>query len=723
MPRVTLIQTNFTAGEISPRLRGRVDISRYQNGAETIQNAFPLVHGGCRRRDGTRYIASAKNPAKKARLIPYVFNRSQAYMLEFGDLYMRVYKDGAQVLGGGSTPYEIVTPYTEAMLPDLGYVQGADTMFIAHPDLPIYRLRRYDHASWDLSIAPFLVTPFDEIGTNPSATLTLSAATVGVGRTFTAGSASFMGSDVGREIWSAAGLATITGYTSTTVVTAEIKVAFPSTSIASGAWTIAGSPQATCTPSAKDPVGSSITLTLSASGWRAVDVGKFVSINSGLAQIASLTSDTVANAVIKQAMTATVGAPALSWSLEASVWNAANGYPRSVALHEQRLICAGSTGFPQTVWGSKTGEYLNFTLGTADDDAFQFKIASDQVNPITHIAQVKQLLALTYGGEFAIYGGVEKPITPTNVQVKSQSVFGCNAVHPIRIGNELYFVQRAGRKVRAMSYNFNADAFGSPDLSVLSEHCTETGVVDMAYQQEPDSILWLVRTDGVMATVTVDRDQDVIGWGRQITDGVFESVASIPVANGEETWAIVRRTINGATVRYVEKFDPSVMTDASIVGASGLGAAVWAGLAHLEGKAVDVVADDVVMGSFTVTGGQITLPRNAFAVEIGLPYETIIKLLPVEMQTGTGTTQGNAVRTGEATVRLLSSLGCEIEGQIVPFRHFGSAVLDTPIPAFTGDKRIELLGWAKSGGQITIKQSQPLPLHVLSVIRKITVND
>lgn len=722
MPRVTLTQTNFTAGELAPRLMGRVDIARYQNGAKTMQNCHPLTHGGCLRRPGTLYVASAKNHNKAARLIPFIFNRDQAYILEFGDQYMRVFKDGGQVESSPGVPYEIATPYTEAMLWELDYAQGADTMFIAHPDVAIYRLRRFDHASWDLSAAPFTVTPFDEIGTNPATTLTLSAATVGAGRTFTAGAASFLASDVGREIWSAAGVATITGYTSTTVVTCTITVAFAGTGIASGAWTLAGSPQTTCTPSAKDPVGAAITLTLGAAGWRAADVGKFVRVNGGLAQITGYTSDTIVNAAIKQELTGTVAAPALSWSLESSVWGGSSGYPRAVSLHEQRLIAAGSDGYPQTVWGSKTGVYLDFTLGTADDEAFSFKIASNQVNPITHLGQIKQLLALTYGGEFSVEGGVEKPVTPTNVQIKSQSPYGCNLVRPARIGNELLFVQRAGRKLRAIS----GDEFGSykaPDLTVLAQHVTESGVVDMAYQQEPDSLLWCVRADGVLASLTIEREQDVVGWARHTTDGNFESVATIPVADGEEVWVLVNRTIGGVTKRYIERMDSSINTDSAILGTHPTGAATWTGLGHLEGKTVDIVADGAVMAQQVVTGGQITLPRNALAVEIGLHYESVIEMLNIELQSGAGSAQGNSVRTGEATVRLLDSSGCEINDQVVPFRRFGDAVLDRPVSHFTGDKRIELLGWSRSGGSITIRQRQPLPMHVIAVIRKITAND
>lgn len=829
MPRVTLMQTNFTAGEVSPRLLGRVDIARYANGARLIENAYPMVHGGVSRRPGSRFVAAAKFADKRARLIPYVFNKEQAYMLEFGDQYLRVYKDGAQVLNAANQPYEIATPYTADMLTGINFVQGADTMFLAHPKVPIQRLRRLDHAEWSMEDAPFVAEPFDEIGFRPTCNAALSVITVGSGRTLTADNATFLASDVGREVWAGAGIAKITQVNSSVSAVVEVIVPFKDYALLTGQWRITGSPQTTCTPSAKDPVGSSITLTLpsaststssesaktivgasystttvesppgsgtfvttsiitvtlpnhgyqtgntiviagftptgfngtytitvlnanaftysisgdpgtasalgtaarvvtssGAGGWRTDDVGKYVRINRGLVKITAVSSASSATGTILAALDATVASPANAWTLEAPVWNDVDGYPAAVTMSEQRLIAAGSPGYPQTVWMSRTGEYLNFELGTKDDDAMSFTISSDQINPIAHLANIKALVVLTYGGEFSILGGVEKPITPTNIQVKSQSVYGCNGVRPHRIGNELYFVQRAGRKLRAMSAKLDAidtASYGSPDLSVLAEHATETGVVDMAYQQEPDSVLWLVRADGVLATVSVDRDQDVVGWARQVTAGAFESVASIPVSSGDEVWVVTRRTVGGNTVRYVERFDRAVATDAAIIGSNPAGSKVWSGLDHLEGCEVDVVADGVVMQRQIVASGQITLSRTAKAAQIGLPFEATVETLTPEIAGGTGSAQGNSMRIGEVTLRFFETTGVEINGQVVAFRNLGKAQLDKPAPLFTGDHRIESLGWERGKAMLTIKQKQPLPFHLLAVIKKFTVND
>lgn len=723
MPRLTTQQTNFTAGELSPRLYGHTDIARYQNGARTIRNALPLVHGGIRRRYGSLFVGEAKHADKACMLVPYVFSRDQSYMLEFGDLYIRVIKDGSYVEASPGVPYEVVTTYTEAMLPDLGFVQGADTMFLVHPNVAPRRLRRFDHDNWVLGAVPFLCEPFSELGTNPATTLTLSA-TTGTGVTATAGAATWLASDVGRDISYRGGVATITAVGSSTSATVTISSAFEATALASGSWTLLGTPQTKCTPSAKDPIGATITLTLTADGWRSEDIGKYVQLNSGLCRITTYTSATVVSATIVRELTSTVAAEADAWTLEKSMWGGSHGYPRAVALYEQRLLFAGSPGFPQHIWGSRAaGEYFDFTLGSNDDDAFSFQIASEELNHIQHLASIRKLHPLTVGGEFAMSSTLEKPLTPTNVQIRNQSFYGASAVRPARVGNELLFVQRGGRKLRAMASTASdqEQPFGAADLSVLAEHITEGGIVSMCFQKEPDPFIWAVRADGVLLSVTFDREQEVIGWAGHDTDGLFESVACIPTGDGEEVYAVVKRTIGGSAVRYIERLSDTLLTDCGITGTSGPGAATWAGLDHLEGKDVDCVADGAYMGQFTVTGGEITLPRDATAVAIGLPYTVTIELLTPELPVGT--IQGNSMRTSEVSIHFLESVYCSVNGDSVEFRRFGSELLDQPPEPFTGLKRIENLGWDRGTSDITITQAEPVPLHILSVIRKFQVND
>lgn len=733
MPRVSHIQTNFTSGELSPRLLGRVDIAKYANGAKTMENAYALVHGGSKRRSGTRFIAEAKNDDQLARLVPFIFNRTQAFVLEMGDEYIRFFTPDGQILLA-SAPYEITSPYMETDLAAVHFVQSADLMFKSHESYPIRQLVRYENTNWKLSALPLFVSPTAEIGDRPDTTVTLGAAIVGA-TTATAAAAAFLDADVGRYIEVEAGRALITGFTSTTVVDVTVEDAFDSVGPhASGDWVITESPKATLTASAAGPVGAAITLTLGVAGWKETaqvnHEGKFAEINGGLVEITEVTSDTVADGVVRSALSGTTAAPSESWALRENAWNARDGYPRAVNLYEQRLVAAGSPGHPQTIWGTKTAEYDNFATGVADDDGFEFTIAADQVNSIEHLAQARDLVPLTLGGEFTMSGGVELPLTPTNVRARSQTTYGTAECRPVRVGNEIIMVQRGGRKIRAVGFKADADAYSAPDISILAEHITDGGedggIFEMAYTQEPDQLVWMVRGDGVLVTMAIDRDQDAIGFARQVTDGFFESVAAIPNGDTDQLWAVVEREIGSQTKRYIEVFDPALQTDCAITGTTGgAPATVWSGLDHLEGKTVQVVQDGFYGGEYVVAGGEITLNIAATDVEIGLPYTSTLVPLPPEVQTGQGTGQGNAMSVHEIVVRFQDSIGAKVNDQTIPTRNFAAdEVLDSPLVPFTGDKRVTNLGWKKGGEElVTITQELPFAMTVLAVIYRMTVND
>lgn len=733
MPRVSVIQTNFTAGEISPRLMGRVDVSKYSNGAKTMENFYPLVHGGAKRRPGTRYAAAAKNNDKLCRLIPFIFSRTQAFVLEFGEGYIRFFNNSGQILSG-TVPYEISSPYQEEDLADIHFVQSADTMFLAHPDYALRKLVRLSNTNWKLTTMTFVVPPSEEIGDRPATALTLGAVT-GTGISATASAAAFLDSDVGRYIESGAGRALITAYTSTTVVTVTIIDDFASVNAASGAWTITESSKTTCTASAVGPVGVAITLTCGGNAWKETaqvnHEGKFVEINGGLVEITEISSDTVTAGIVRTVLSSTTAAPSGAWAIRENVWNATDGYPRAVSLFEQRLVAAGSDAFPQTIWGSRIAEYDNFADGAADDDGFSFTIAADQVNSIEHLPQLNELIPLTYGGEFSMSGG-DNALTPTNVRAKVQTARGCNNCRPARVGDEVIFVQRGGRKIRAIGDPDGLGKYRAPDITVLAEHITDGGVdggiYEMGFSQEPDQVVWMTRGDGVLVAMAIDRDQDAIGFGRQVTDGDFESIAVIPnvTTDQDQVWVATARTIGGSTKRMIEYFDPDRQTDCAIVGDTG-GAATtaWSGLGHLEGETVTVVQDGFYGGTYTVASGAITLDVAAVEVEIGLAYTSTLVPVPPEVPTGQGTGQGNAMSVHELVIRFQDTIGGKVNGNTIETRQFSAgAVLDVPLTPRSYDKPVACSGWKKGGEELaTIVQDLPFSMTVLACIYRMTAND
>lgn len=313
MAKLSLIQTNFTAGEFSPRMIGRVDIARYQNAAKRLENGIIAIQGGVMRTWGTEFIQACKYADKKAWLIPYIFNRTQSYMVEFGDLYCRIYKN-TELL------QEIESPYTESMLPDINYVQRADTMFLAHPFVPIQRLRRISDTHWTLLEAPFIVKPFDENGDYPNTDLVLSSKEKG-NATATLKDDFFLEADVGRAFSFAGGVAKITALTNRRLATIDILSPFNELTLKASTWNVQGSPLASIGvsngtessiiigPSTigwnEKPIltGQNITISLSKNGFRLEDIGKYLKLGTGLYQIKSLDGAAKAYAVVVPSLT------------------------------------------------------------------------------------------------------------------------------------------------------------------------------------------------------------------------------------------------------------------------------------------------------------------------------------------------------------------------------------------------------------------------------------
>lgn len=722
---------------MSPKLRGRVDIAQYAAGARQMKNAYPLVTGGAFSRPGTRYVASTKFANKKSRLVPFVIKKNIAYVIEMGDTYARVFKDGNPI-----AITDIAHPFTEAQLFELDYAQDASTIYLSHEAVPIHRLRRFGDTLWSSDTAPLTSQPVEEIGLRAAVSITLSAATVGTGRTATASGAVFLQSDVGRAIIFQGGVLVVTGFTSTTQVTGDVTIAFPGAALASGLWTLDASPQTTCTPSAKDPVGAAITLTLGLAGWRASDVGKIVAINGGQARITGFTSATVVNAVLVTELTSITAAPALAWQLKSSQWNAVDGYPRTVTLHQQRLIAAGSPGYPQTIWGSRVGEPLDFLVDVNDSAAYSFTIGGDENNQIAYVASSRHLMALTYGAEYSLRGQQAKSVisSANPPDIVPESNHGCAQVRPVQIKKELLFAQRAAKEVRSLNYRYDFDGYESPDLAALADHLfgkLEDGssltVVDMAYQQRPHSLLWCVRSDGALVSLTIDRAQGVLGWAPHDVGGIVESVCCVPTSDGDALYMIVRRTVGGVEQRYIERMEmTTASTNASekYLMQTDCAAAIFSPpgqssitVPQLIGEEVDVLGDGAYLGRFTVgVGGMVNLPRAANSIQYGLPFRAVVEPNSPEDASAGITAMAQRMSTSKVTLRLNETGALKINSQSVELRQFGADVLDQPAPVVTRDVQLSEYGWADGQSPIVVERDLPFPMHVLAVVRELTVN-
>lgn len=674
MARVAVELTNFTGGELSPRLDGRNDLTKYNSGCKTLENMIVYPHGSASRRSGTQFVAEVKDSTKKTRLISFEFSTIQTYILEFGDQYIRFYKDNGVILSDGS-PYEISSPYLEAELFDIKFAQSADTMYICHPNHNPRKLTRTGHTNWTLTNEVIINGPFMDHNIETT-TLTPSHKVVGATSTVTA---------------------------------------------------------------------SSTTGINSNQGFLSTDVGRLLHIEDGHLKITSVTSTTVVvgTVIINLGITT----PTTDFALGS--FSDTTGYPSCVTFFEQRLVFAGTTNQPQTLFFSRSADYENFDdkyhETVADDDAIVYTIASNQVNAIRFLTATRTLIIGTAGGEFAVNGGgTGEAITPTNILINKQSNHGAANVDGIAVGNATLFLQRAKRKIRELAYNFDVDGYVAPDLTILAEHVTESGIVQMAYQEEPNSIIWCVRTDGQLLGFTYQREQQVTAWHRHILGGSFnsgnavcESVEVLPTDDSEyQVWVIVKRTINGATKRYVEylhnlDFDETDDTSFNYLDSQlaydGSATTTISGLDHLEGEEVSILADGATHPNKTVSSGGITLDRSSAKVKVGLPYVSLLQTMRIDAGSQNGTSQSKTKRIYEITARLYESIGIEIGPDLnnmerIPFRSSAN-LMDSGVNVFTGDKDIEFRGNYETDGFIFVRQNQPLPLTVLSLYPRLVTND
>lgn len=405
-------------------------------------------------------------------------------------------------------------------------------------------------------------------------------------------------------------------------------------------------------------------------------------------------------------------------------WSAGN-YPGAVAFFEQRLWLGGTSKSPQTVWASKTSNYTDFTLGGNDADALSFTIASNNFDGIRHLTSARQLLPLTYSGEFSMVGGLSG-ITPTSVKIQPQTFHGTSSVRPIRIGPEVIFVQRDNKKLRAISYSVTEDANVAPDITLFAEHITGDGLTDIAFAQVPDYIAWGIRADGVMLSLTLAREYETTSWARHITQGKFENVATIQNGESEDCYVIVRRTINGQSKLYLERLSYGIglFSDCGVVlsNPEGVKSTSFSGLSWLEGCTVDVVADGLVHPSVVVSGGSIVLQYPANSVKVGLHYNTKIELLHPEFGDGkTSSSLGRRLSIYEAVFKFHNTTNCRVNNYEVPFRK-NTDGLDKVIPPYTGDKKVSTFGW-RTPNNMVIEQVTPMPFTLLGVVLKAAVNE
>ncbi len=692
--------TNFTAGEISPRLEGRVDLSRYFNGCRLLENFHVHPHGGVTRRSGFRFAAQAGNQAERSLLVAFEFNTEQTYVLEFfedpeGQGRMRVFKDQGLVMDG-ETPFELDTPYAAGDFADLRQVQSNDTLFLVHPKHPPRKLTRSGHASWSLETVSFIGQP---------------------------------------ESWGQ------DNYPSVVCFFEERLVLAATPDRPNSIWfSRTGDYFDLRTNTRQAPLDDWDDLNIADANADGRCDGKqdddFVLLDGMVFESGS---------VVK----GETPAGDTRWfryqgglKISASGSDATVTFKDSPAGNQIGSVHSGAGALNGSEWQELSlGERIASPAGLdpLDDDGLEITLSSAKANAIVFMVSKAKLWVGTVGGEWTVGGAsASEALSPSCVKASHEGTSGAERVVPLPVGYATLFVQRGGKKIREMAYRFESDAFVSQDLTILSEHITGPGVVRLAYAQEPDSLVYCLRSDGALVSLTYQRDQEVLAWARQVTAGQVEDIACVfnSAAGRDELWAVVKRQVNGQTRRFVEFMEAEFSgpdNKAAFFVDSGLtyeGPEVSSvsGLGHLAGEEVAVLADGAVQPKRTVSpAGEIDLDRPAGVVHVGLAYSSTLVPMRIEAGSMRGTAQSKKKRIVQVTARFHDTVGGKIgpdKTRLEPM-HFRptSGAMGAPPAVWSGDKTVKFpKGWDRDG-LLAIVQDQPLPMTVLMVVPEVLVNE
>lgn len=663
----SISQRSFAGGEIAPALYARVDTTKYATGLRTMRNSFIMRHGGSQNRPGSKFTGELKDSSKRAKLVPFIFNSTQAFILEFGDLYMRVitsdgayitetaktitgitkanpcvvtsnshgysngdelyfsgivgmtelngrnlkvasattntyqltYMDGTVVnssafgayVSGGTTArvYTVTTTYIEDDLQELQYVQSADVITIVHQNYAPREVARISNTNWtisDISFVPSISAPGSVTNSGAAGSTTewvvtsvttetyeesIASSSTGSSNTPTSGSpltvswAAVTGAieyNVYKKLNGVYGYIGTSGSTSfiDNGITADTTDTPPVARNPFGleaAKTITGITQANpavVTANAHGFSNFDIVYSSGVVGMTQVN-GNFYLVNNVTTNTFELL-DRYGNNVNSTGYTA--------YSSGGTVARAHN-YPATVSYIQQRLMFANTKNNPETCYGSRTGYFKNFTTSspTQSDDAVTFTMVGRQVNEVRHLVDLGKLVTFTTAGEWAITGGQDGVIRPAEVNPKQYSYNGASRLPPLVIGGNALYVQARGSVVRDLGFDYQIDGYRGNDLTVFSAHLFDNyNLLDWTYQQIPHSIVWAVRDDGSLIGLTYVREHELVGWHRHdFGDDLVENVCSIPDGNEDAVFVIVKRSINGATKRYVEKFSTRQVID------------------------------------------------------------------------------------------------------------------------------------------------------------------
>ena len=820
MPTTRTFSKAFSAGEISPEMFGRIDDAKYQQGAATMRNFISKPQGPAENRPGFAFVREVKDSTKATRLLSFTFNTVQTMVIEMGNTYFRFhtqgqtlfYSDGAAWNGGtnyavgdiakynnvnyyaktahsNSQPpnatnwyamptnpniYEIPSPYLEAELFDLHYVQSADVVTLVHPNHAPRELRRLGATKWEVKVINF---------GSPISSPT--------------------GVAVAAYIPSSSGTNTDTFLTHNYVVTA----------IATNLVDESAQSSAASVNNNLFVGGAKNTIT-----WNAVTGASRYRVYKDQGGIFGFIGETTTTTIVDN----NIGP---DFSVTPPIYEndfvGTGNYPGAVSYFEQRRVFAGPNNFPQSIWMTKSGTESNMSFGLPirDDDRIEFRVAAREANTIRHIVPLTQLLLLTGSAEWRVTSVNSDAITPTSISVKPQSYVGANNAQPVIVNNSMVYAASRGGHVRELGYNWQANGFITGDLSLRAAHLFDHfEIKDMGMAKAPLPVVWFINDQGKLLGLTYVPEQAIGAWHQHDTDGLFESVAVVAEGADDVVYCVIKRTINGASKRYIERMgtrifenqrdsffvdcgltyngtntnnsntvtisggtnytrgetvtvtvnynlfqappsvadkdDAIVIVDGTnlyrltILSTSNQTVATAkldkdlpaplrntaltsyevarnsiSGLDHIEGKTVSILADGSVHPQRVVSSGAITLERAASVVHIGLQYNSDLQSLPMALQVE-AFGQGRVKNLNHVWIRVLESSGIfagPSSDKLIEAKQRTTEPYGTPPSLKTQDIKIMLTPSWQDNGQLFVRQTDPLPLTVVGMTLEVAV--
>ncbi len=570
MAKLISVQDGFTSGELSFRIKGRTTNEKYREGLLVCENYDILPQGPVKRRNGSLFINSVKDPLNPPRLISFVVSVTQSFQLEFGDSYIRFFTNNAAVADSSNPtqPFELVTPYSIQEVFEFDVTQAEFSLIITHGDHEMRQLsfRASAPDDWTLSIFEPSPPPTFENGKQPNATLSFAQQS-GLGRTYNTSSDVISESFIGRSIVGIGrpGIASIKTFVDFNTVTVDIIEDFEPSPYAPGEWKFDLSPIAVIkfnTPITRiggivqvGAVDVSFQKTFQPS-----DIGKYLLVHGGVLQLLTIVDngETCECEILKSL---TSSEETINWTMEEPTWTSARGFPSTVTQAQQRLVLAATRSQPQTIWFSETGILNGFGIGSEDTDSTEVDVVSNDISTINWIMAAKDIVIGTTGGESTI--DISNTVLTPNPIITNRSSSKSDTQIPVVVGSEVLFIQKGNRKIISYFFDFNTDTYKGDDLTYFSEQITKSGIKQLVYAQDPNKQLFAVTNDGDLVCGTYDREQSVIGFSRYTTNGKYLGVQTIPNGEVDQVWVIVQRQIGLNQNVYIETFDTGTGEDSA----------------------------------------------------------------------------------------------------------------------------------------------------------------